>query len=314
MQSPKIDHAFATFVVAFNKLTQIVEDDVEFLAREGAQDKVLLAACEKVQAAHRHLLWFETQFSVPLAIGIEASSIVTRREYERRWKVAVDEVADWFLYDLLKDAISSLEASEGDLDRRSRQEIHFDSLKADADEEARGIAIGFDILWERHGSDENDEFWYGPLERGWETLTGGCGLDISGALWRRRTLPFTLIPSHVREVELLSRRLGDAARAYIFGAPWACIALQRAVMEQVLVSHYGARGENLEQRIASVSHDLVDDLIRCRMDKLRDDGNDVLHDAAASMETQNVDRIIHDNFSTLRWLIEHAPRLRVRGR
>lgn len=314
MQSPKIEYAFGTFVVAFNKLTQLVDDDAEYLAREGAKDKVLLAACEKVQAAHRHLVWFESQFSEPLAAGIEAASIVARREYERRWQVAVDEVADWFLYDLLKDAISSLEDSETDVDRRSRQEVYFDNLKADAHEEARGIAIGFDILRDHHGSDENDEFWYGPLERGWETLTGGCGLDITGALWRRRTLPFTLIPSHVREVELLSRRLGDAARAYIFGAPWACIALQRAVMEQVLVSHYGARGDNLEQKIASVSHDLVDDLVRCRLDKLRNNGNDVLHDASASMEAQNVNHIIHENFSTLRWLIEHAPRLRNRGR
>jgi hypothetical protein len=305
-----LDRAFAGFAVAFTELRQLVDDDPKFLAEHGHEDPMLLAAAEKLRGAHGYLEWIESQFSAPVATSIEPGSIALRRTYEREWQSSVETVSDWELHELLKHFVG--DALLGN-EKPVQAEIDYKlaNLKEEAAEQAKGIAIGFDILYDRFGNEAADQEWYDPLDRGWTALTSGCGLDVAGALWRRRWLPFILVPSHVEGADVLERRLSDAARAFIFGAPWACISLQRAVLEQILAARYGAHQDKLEDKIKGLSSELVDDLLRERLEWIRLDGNKVLHAKSEELAEEDLDRRIYDHFRALRVLIEKAPRKRV---
>lgn len=309
MSGKPIDRAFASFAVAFTKLQQVVDYDPKYLAEHGHEDPMLIALAEKLLGAHRYLEWIESQFPTPVAASIEPGSIALRRTYDREWHGAVETVANWELNELLKNFVAD---DMGPDEKPARAEVDYKlaNLKEQAAEQAKGIAIGFDILYERFGNEEADYDWYDPLDKGWTALTSGCGLDVTGALWRRRWLPFILIPSHVEGADVLERRLSDAARAFVFGAPWACISLQRAVLEQILTARYGARQDTLEEKINGLSCDLVDDLLRVRLGWIREDGNKVLHAQPDELPEEALDRRVYEHFLTLRYLIEKAPRKR----
>jgi hypothetical protein len=81
------------------------------------------------------------------------------------------------------------------------------------------------------------------------------GLEPRG-LWRRRVLlPFVLVPRHVSARQGASRpaamlmNLEEAQRAFVFGAPFAALAMMRSLMETVLRDEYQIEGRDLADRI-----------------------------------------------------------------
>ena len=93
----------------------------------------------------------------------------------------------------------------------------------------------------------------------------------------------------------------------MFGASLACIALQRAILEQVLKTEYRAFGNSLEEQLGTMRNRQIDAGVLRSMERLRQHGNVVLHGELGRLAVDEVDALAREAFVTLRWLIEHAP-------
>ena len=80
--------------------------------------------------------------------------------------------------------------------------------------------------------------------KAWDFFDQTIGVDLEGVYRRWKQIPHILIPSHVslaagpRKPGGLIELLGEASRAYVFGAHGAAIAMCRAITETILVDHF----------------------------------------------------------------------------
>ena len=87
------------------------------------------------------------------------------------------------------------------------------------------------------------------------SLIAQTGFSLFFLFRRRNLVPFTLVPKHVSDrygsAEKLSllTLLQEAHEAFVFGTPFAALALMRSVMETVLRDHYQAQGKDLNDYI-----------------------------------------------------------------
>jgi len=87
----------------------------------------------------------------------------------------------------------------------------------------------------------------------------------------------------------------------VFGAPLAALALQRAVIEEVLSKHWGAeKGMVRNANLPTLEWD-------ARAERLKRMANTALHGDADTLKGDQLDRAIIENFLILRLLIENAP-------
>ena len=73
----------------------------------------------------------------------------------------------------------------------------------------------------------------------WKSLVDEVGFDLEGVFRRRALVPFINIPSHVAkrhgdETLSLLTLLQQAHEAFVYGVPFAALALMRAILETVL--------------------------------------------------------------------------------
>jgi hypothetical protein len=158
----------------------------------------------------------------------------------------------------------------------------------------------------------------------WQALKDEAGLDLRGILRRRRLIPFTLFPRQVSarlshtELPSIYQNLRQAHDAFVFGSPFAALALMRSVMEMVLRDHYGATGGDLEELINSVGNRLPKRANRAALHRLRILANDVLHGncdrtkSIAETEKREFELTIISRLFVLRDLVERAPSFRAR--
>lgn len=146
-------------------------------------------------------------------------------------------------------------------------------------------------------------------------LNTTIGLDFTDVFARWRRVPTTFMPSHVSNRHGLTEKgslfdlLNDAARAYVFGAPAASIAMCRAAMEMILRQHYvrGADKEDLET-IIELAGRRFKFIERDRLNEYRKAANKVLHDYSRQTRiSPEDDRLIREFLRTVKFLIEHAP-------
>jgi hypothetical protein len=92
----------------------------------------------------------------------------------------------------------------------------------------------------------------------WEGLTDEIGFNLAEVFRRRRLVPFVFFPRHIAarhgapEKTLIYQSLQQAHDAFIFGVPFAALALMRSIMETVLRDYYHAQGNDLSERINSL--------------------------------------------------------------
>ncbi len=119
----------------------------------------------------------------------------------------------------------------------------------------------------------------------WKSLKDEVGFDLRGVFRRRALVPFVLFPRHVaanhRQSEKRSvyENLRQAHEAFVFGAPFAALALMRSIMEVVLRDHYGAQGADRE-RINNSRNLLPSTANASALHRLRAIVNSVLHQDA----------------------------------
>jgi hypothetical protein len=99
--------------------------------------------------------------------------------------------------------------------------------------------------------------------------------------------------------------LQQAHEAFVCGVPFATIALLRSILEATLKDHYGATGENLEERINISGLSLT---VRRTLHKLRHLANDIMHfDKINVRMPSDIERELVTYLNALRDLIEGAP-------
>lgn len=124
-------------------------------------------------------------------------------------------------------------------------------------------------------------------------------------------------PRHVaaRGGENLSiyESLRQAHEAFIYGAPYAALALMRSIMEVVLREHYGANGNDLSERISNSRKLLPKGATEASLHRLRKLANAILHldpgneAALLKLEPAEMEMEILSLLRMLRSLIEGAP-------
>jgi hypothetical protein len=152
----------------------------------------------------------------------------------------------------------------------------------------------------------------------WENLTDQIGFDLADVFRRRRLVPFVFFPRHIAarhgapEKALLYQSLQQAHEAFIFGVPFAALALMRSIIETVLRDHYHAQGNDLSERINSVRKALPAGANEAALHRVRKLANAVLHQSTedqtlAKLEPMQMEREIMSLLCVLRALIEGVP-------
>ena len=117
----------------------------------------------------------------------------------------------------------------------------------------------------------------------WERLKREAEFDLRGVFRRRELVPFVLIPRPVvvkhGSTEALSmlKILQQAHDAFVFGAPFASLALMGSIVEALLRDHYGAEGKDLSERINHARKRLPSGANAAALDRLRRLANAILH-------------------------------------
>ena len=296
----------ALFEAAFAELKSLVDDDPESLKTAWEEKEGVAKLCDKIMSQVR--LFEEVEETLPHAFtpNVSKSGVRARREFDERWREGVSYVANREFREILSKLVINLDFDD---DSGPAQELappdpladKIADWKYDASEEASAIESMADYAFD-HAEDLG---WVDSSLEAWEKLKA-IGLDLKGALWRRRSIPFILVPPQVssrygKDRASLYRRLHQAGLAFIFGAPLASLSLQRAVMEEVLMRHWGAeKGWVRDAGLPELPWGI-------RADQLKKMAGDALHGDPEKYSSDELDRRIIKNFLLLRILIENAP-------
>ncbi len=186
----------------------------------------------------------------------EASATDTRNWIEINPNMLPKELkASWVK---VRDASIAADAARNRLIETIRNDIRL------CDDEVRKSALKDllnDLLIEFSQDDDVDSV---PIEQvvkwaraDWKSLKDEAGFDLRGVFRRRALVPFVLFPRHVAahhgQAEKLPiyENLRQAHEAFVFGTPFAALALMRSIMEVVLRDHYRANGNDLSERISN---------------------------------------------------------------
>lgn len=296
------------FLAAFGELKAAVGDDPAELEATWEGDVRVQALCDEIAQLVRGFEAVEDWSRFAFTNNVSAAGALARRDYDDHWRKIVSRVAnralDAIFLELFPDFVHDETASvvESPNDPLGDEIAEWMDTAKD---EAGQIEQVFDYAFQRQEVDDCGDFnWVHPSLEAWERLKNS-GLDVAGSLWRRRALPHVLIPSHVAKHygatrASLHRRLDQAGRAFVYGAPLAALALQRAVLEEVLKKHWGAEEGLKDAKLPEPSWDI-------RASRLHRLGNEALHRDPEKLKPDEQDRAIINNFLLLRLLIEHAP-------
>ena len=308
MTKGKDDPRIVRFMVSFQKLRDLVDDDPSGLEALASTDEVLASLCVEVVEFALSISMNERKRRQLFAAPVDPNFIPAWRRYEDKYAAPLAGV--WLGLDP-GTVISNSEPP---------QQTQWRVANEDAAAQAKAIETALQF------ADEQADFGYSDFPEGfpeqmkdamaaWGQLVGQAGLDLQGAFRRRELVPFVLIPRHVSShygtgepISLLTH-LQQVHDAFVFGLHYAALTLMRAVLELCLVRHYGATGNDLAEKINSVRALPVGVAGRA-LHRLRERGNEILHlgDAARVSVPRDQEREILSYLYLLRALIEGAPK------
>ncbi len=228
-------------------------------------------------------------------------------EYDAAWKDHVEAAFERGLPEMFRARAMLPELLDGfDSSTPNPEPGDFDALSDDP-----GAVILEGLAWmAAEAADDPGEgiTWrYRRTVQAWHQFCASTGFDLSQSSRRWRSLQPVFLPPHVSNASGASspksptRLLDQAVRAYVFGAPAAAIGMCRALMEEVLRSHYRIEAEDLEKVIA-IAEARIPWVRPLNLQARRRLANQVLHDARAVE-----DDAVKDFLAVVRSLIERAP-------
>ena len=309
MTGSKDDQAVILFMAAYRKLRDMVDDDPAGLEELAADDEPLKALCLEVYNATLSLSVAERSHRNQFAAPVDPRFIEAWRDYEERFSHPLGGI---WLKDLGLDFKTS--AQEPSNKFNQKWEVAADS----GIERAKDFEAALDFAGQQ-ASDPNREFPEGfteSIEDGlaeWRSLEKETGFDLKSVFRRRELVPFVLVPRHVanrhgaQEKLSLFSLLQQAHDAFVFGAPFAALALMRAILEVVLKRHYGSEGVDLSDLIKNAKS-LPPAANVATLTRIRRLANNVLHFERERVQLpRDMERELLGFLYTLRTLIEAAP-------
>lgn len=304
------------FLALFARIRELCNDDPELLEAEAYSDAELQKLCNQLFSVASDLQRNERRRRELFAAPVNPTFVRAWRDYEERYENRVAFV--W-----LSEVLPPREAVE--LASTSNHNSRWDTADEEGEEQSGGIEGAIEFA--QFNADQDDRWIDQPafIERiqdglaAWERLKQDTGFDLRGVFRRRALIPFVLVPREVAasygDTEKLSmlRHLQQAHDAFVYGAPYAAIALMRSIMEAVLRDHYGAEG-NLEKRIQNARDRLPRGASEAALDRLRRRANAILHldrkegEGLPEMNEELLEKEIVSLLFVLRALIEGAKR------
>jgi hypothetical protein len=292
----------AEFMRLFQKLKDWSDDDPQALLELATTDELIKDLCSALNGAVQRLQLDRRKNLELFTAPVDSKFITAWRDFEERFEPVlyfpmIERESDWKLADF------NAEHSAGLIEAT----IELANSRSDGDKSE----LGFEFY------KIEDGVWWAAEE--WAYLNGEIGFDLRGVFRRRRLVPFVLFPRHVAarrgQNEKLSiyKILRQAQEAFVFGTPFAALALMRAIMEVVLRENYGADGNNLSEQISNSKKLLPKGADEAELHRLRKFANAILHldpgieVALPRLETIDLELEILSLLRVLRALIEGAP-------
>jgi hypothetical protein len=296
------------FIVHFVKLRDACSDDPTNVDDVAGWEKPGHQLAQDLSFAAAALERFEEEHPRAFEAHIDDKQILLRRDYDKRWARPVHDCAWHFLAHLVDD-VSSEEDKERTRDPdKLKTELHY--AVEGGEHQINDLTWALDSANLRWGDEDSEdgERVRNALEA-FDYLDSKVGFALGAAIGKRRTLPFILIPASLSRLYgaaagSLENHLEQAQRAWFAGAPWAALALQRAILESLLGIRYPQhRGEKLHALLDALDHDgSIDFPPKAKLKMIRIFGNRVLHDPEGMANTP--DLIVLQGFAALRTLIE----------
>lgn len=269
------------FLKYFEELKEIIDDQPHGLTELADHDEGVMEICRDLYRCGIRLSLSERAHRELHAAPVDPRFIESWREYEKRYQAVLANV--------VSDPI--FRGAEGPIGPDAAF-LPSDWEKADgaAEDAALGITEAIDFAYynisqSERWDDDQQGFVY-RVEKGvfaWEGLNKTVGLDLQGIFRRRALVPFVLVPRAVsakhgsaERISLL-RNLQQAQEAFIFGVPFAALALMRSVMERVLRDHYVADEGDLSRLIYLAERRLPSGVTKETLHRLRKTANLILH-------------------------------------
>ena len=307
------------FMMLFQKLRDWIDDEPDGLNDLAATDESVEKLCDEVHWAAMFLSMNERRRRNIFAAPADPKFIAAWRDYEDRYAQVLAGI--W-----LSDIFPTF--GNGEESRRPSADIQWENADYEAKEQAGAIEAALDFAEDQATQEWRDfpEGFPESIEEGisaWDRLKAETGFDLRGIFRRRELVPFVLVPRHVAarhgSAEKLSlfTHLRQAHDAFVFGVPFAAVALMRSILDLVLRDHYGAEGQDLHERINNCRC-LPRSAGKPALHRLRTLANDILHfdDKSAklpeNLESKDFEREILSLLLVLRELIEGVPAWRAR--
>jgi Domain of unknown function (DUF4145) len=315
------------FLSLYSRLKDWCDDDPDAIFHLAVADTQFKELCMQVLGAAERLHASEQRHRHLFAAPVDPKFLSAWRDFEARYEHVL--AANWstFVFGDEGTDLSDQSKSSTSMDRKWKHADLNAKIAADLIEKVIGFA--------RVQAFDDDE----PLEPDypmsaeeavemaidyWESLTDEIGFDLADVFRRRRLVPFVFFPRHIAarhgatEKTSIYQSLQQAHDAFIFGVPFAALALMRSIMETVLRDHYNAEGNDLSERINSVRKILPAGANEAALHRLRKLANAVLHGRADSgemlttLEPFQMEKEMMSLLLVLRALIEGVPQWRGR--
>ena len=320
MSTGKDSSEVVVFMAKFTELKDWSDDVPDDLLELAVKDVSVKDLCVQVQEAASIFQQDELHSPSPFRAPVDPEFQKAWRDFEQRYEHLLSQISleDW-LY-----AGPGLPIDAFRLGPRLNPSETWNIDDRFASDRTAHIEAAIDFA-EFKADDLEDEDYQADVRSGvdsWRELRQNVGLDARGAFRRRALFPRILVPRHVAskhgsaEPLPLYTLLQQAHDAFVFGAPYAALALMRSILEKILRDHYGGTEDRLDKLINQAFRfgRQKDDLHHIR--KLV---NAILHwDDEKSewekrffsdtVEVQEKSVVLH--FLVLRKLIEEAPKHR----
>ena len=267
------------FMMLFARLKDW-SDEPDGLADQAEADSSVKELCSQLSLAAFLLERNERKKRQLFAAPVDPKFLLAWRDYEERYQTILSHI---WLSELLSD-IGDIEASD-----IPNADVRWDNADVEAMEQASGVAKAINFADENIGQEDrwaDQPEFVEYIQEGvaaWERLSEQTGFDMRGVFRRRALVPFVLVPRAVAnryggtEKPSMLKNLQQAHEAFVFGAPYAALALMRSIMEAALRDHYKADGRDLNERINNSNWQPPRGINRPALHRLRLLANEIMH-------------------------------------